>query len=153
MSELVRAGSGVLLRPRSTFSHTDPPVPVLGRYANISVSMDAQVRGERLECEGGGCAPMASQLWRALRALLHRIERPAACCTTPTRAVWAVQDICAGVSRVLALSREELLNMGRTARGLFVADRADFEGRMGDVRALLHSLAHTTQQQGGAAAA
>ena len=53
----------------------------------------------------------------------------------------------------LQLSREELLSMGATARSLFVADRADFEGRMGDVRALLHSLTHAAQQQGDGAAA
>ena len=45
MSELVREGSGVLLQPQQTFSHLDDPVPVLGAYGNISVSMSPQVRG------------------------------------------------------------------------------------------------------------
>lgn len=43
MNELVREGSGVLLEPHLTFSHEDPPVPVLGKYGHISASMSPQV--------------------------------------------------------------------------------------------------------------
>lgn len=43
MNELVREGSGILLRPHHTFSHEDAPVPVLGRYGNISASMSPEV--------------------------------------------------------------------------------------------------------------
>jgi hypothetical protein len=43
MNELVREGSGVLLRPHHTFSHEDAPVPVLGKYGNISASMSPEV--------------------------------------------------------------------------------------------------------------
>lgn len=44
MNELVREGSGILLAPHHTFSHEDPPVPVLGKYGNISASMSPEVR-------------------------------------------------------------------------------------------------------------
>jgi hypothetical protein len=43
MNELVREGSGLLMQPAVLFSHTDDPVPVLGRYGNISASMSPQV--------------------------------------------------------------------------------------------------------------
>lgn len=43
MNELVREGSGILLAPHHTFSHEDPPVPVLGKYGNISASMPPEV--------------------------------------------------------------------------------------------------------------
>ncbi|KAF6260038.1 solute carrier, TRAMD3 or PAT1-domain-containing protein [Scenedesmus sp. NREL 46B-D3] len=44
MNELVPQGAGVLMRPAAVFSHADDPVPVLGRYGNISVSMSPQLR-------------------------------------------------------------------------------------------------------------
>jgi hypothetical protein len=48
MNELVRGGSGILLAPHHTFSHDDPPVPVLGKYGNISASMSPEVSCSRL---------------------------------------------------------------------------------------------------------
>eukprot|EP00775_Hariotina_reticulata_P003163 gene3163-3441_t len=42
MNELVREGSGVLITPDRAFSHEDDPVPALGAYGNISVSVSAQ---------------------------------------------------------------------------------------------------------------
>jgi len=52
MNELVREGSGVLLEPHLTFSHEDPPVPVLGKYGNISASMSPQVGWCVVQCRG-----------------------------------------------------------------------------------------------------
>jgi hypothetical protein len=48
MNELVREGAGILLTPHHTFSHEDPPVPVLGKYGNISASMSPEVSCSRL---------------------------------------------------------------------------------------------------------
>jgi hypothetical protein len=51
MNELVRDGSGILLVPHHTFSHEDAPVPVLGKYGNISASMSPEVGvGQRPVC-------------------------------------------------------------------------------------------------------
>lgn len=43
MNELVRQSAGLLMRPAAVFSHADDPVPVLGKYGNISASMSPQV--------------------------------------------------------------------------------------------------------------
>lgn len=43
MNELVRNGSGILIKPHATFSHADPPAPALGKYANISASISPMV--------------------------------------------------------------------------------------------------------------
>lgn len=43
MNELVLPMSGLLIEPNSRFSHTDQPVPVLGKYANISASVSPEV--------------------------------------------------------------------------------------------------------------
>ncbi|WIA34467.1 hypothetical protein OEZ86_012798 [Tetradesmus obliquus] len=42
MNELVRQSAGLLMRPAAVFSHADDPVPVLGKYGNISASMSPQ---------------------------------------------------------------------------------------------------------------
>jgi len=52
MNELVRDGSGVLISPDRAFSHEDNPVPALGAYGNISVSLSAQVNGS-VQCTTG----------------------------------------------------------------------------------------------------
>jgi hypothetical protein len=51
-----------------------------------------------------------------------------------------MQGICAGVSRVLAMTHEQHVALGRKARALFEADRAAFEAHMREVRQLLRRL-------------
>jgi hypothetical protein len=48
MNELVRLGAGLLMQPAAVFSHSDDPVPVLGRYGNISASVSPQVGGSQV---------------------------------------------------------------------------------------------------------
>jgi hypothetical protein len=56
-----------------------------------------------------------------------------------------LQGICAGVQQVLAKSPRELNEMGRKARALFEADRAEFVQRMGVVLQKLRTLLDVAQ--------
>lgn len=54
MNELVPPGVGVMIQPRAKFTHTDDPVPALGKYANISVSVSPEV-GHSAVQDSGSC--------------------------------------------------------------------------------------------------
>lgn len=56
MNELITAATGVLIPAQHTFSHTDPPVPALGKYGNISASVSPEVgQGVDVVCSCVAC--------------------------------------------------------------------------------------------------